>query len=349
MLYTKGYAASSSRSPLAPFSFERRNLNPSDVLIEISYCGICHSDIHQVRDEWGGSTFPMVPGHEIVGKITQIGSAVKKFQVGDLAGVGCLVDSCRACHNCKEGFEQFCRQVVFTYNSFEKDSKTPTYGGYSSQIVVDQNYVLRIPENLTLERAAPLLCAGITTYSPLKHFKIGKGQQVAIAGLGGLGHVGVKIAVAMGAEVTILSTSPSKAKNAECLGAHHFAATSDPQTFSKLAGHFDFILNTIANDHDINAYLGLLKRDGVMTMVGVPAKPLAIDTFSLIMGRKVLTGSMIGGITETQEMLNYCAKHGIMADIEMIPIQGINEAYERMLKSDVRYRFVIDMKSLDSP
>jgi len=346
MLPTQGYAAQSPQSPLEPFAFQRRELQPTDVLIEILYCGVCHSDIHQARDEWGGSTFPMVPGHEIVGKITQVGPAVKRFKVGELAGVGCFVDSCRACHNCKDGLEQFCGNVAFTYNSFEKDRKTPTYGGYSSQVVVDENYVLHISDKLPLERVAPLLCAGITTYSPLKHCKITKGQRVAVAGLGGLGHMAVKIAAAMGAEVTVLSTSPSKAADAKKLGAHHFAATSDKNTFATLASHFDLIIDTIAAPHDIDAYLGLLKRDGTMVLVGIPSTPLAFGAFSLIQGRKKLMGSLIGGIAETQEMLDYCAEHNIVSDVEVIPIQQINVAYERMLKNDVKYRFVIDMKSL---
>ncbi len=347
MSITKGYAAKNPSSALEPFSFQRRDLNPTDILIEILYCGICHSDIHQARDEWGGSIFPMVPGHEIVGEVKKIGSAVKKFKVGDTAGVGCFVDSCRTCSNCKDGLEQYCEDhLVLTYNSLEKDKKTPTYGGYSSQIVVNENYGLLIPKNLDLERTAPLLCAGITTYSPLKHSQIKKGHRVAIAGLGGLGHMGVKFAAAMGAEVTVLSTSPKKAKDAEQLGAHHFAVVSDSNSFTKLAKHFDVILNTIAVSHNIEQYIKLLKRDGTMIMVGIPSDPLTINVFSLIQERRKLMGSAIGGIAETQEMLNYCAEHNVMSDVEVIPIQKVNEAFERTLKSDVRYRFVIDMKSL---
>ena len=348
MLPTKGYAAQNKQSSLTPFSFERRALTPHDVLIEILYCGVCHSDIHQAKNEWGGSIFPMVPGHEIVGKITQVGSAVKHFKIGDLAGVGCFVDSCRSCHNCKDGLEQFCADTVFTYNSLEKNSKTPTYGGYSSQVVVDEKYTLRIPENLELARTAPLLCAGITTYSPLKHLNVGKGHRVAIAGLGGLGHMGVKLAAAMGAEVTVLSTSLHKAKDAKNLGAHYFETTADANTTLKLANHFDVIINTIAAKHDTNLYLSMLKRDGVMVMVGLPSEPLSVNTFSIVMGRKTLMGSSIGGIAQTQEMLDYCAAHQIMADIEIIAIQDINLAYERLLKSAVKYRFVIDMKTLAS-
>ena len=348
MLPTKGYAAQNKQSSLTPFSFERRALTPNDVLIEILYCGVCHSDIHQAKNEWGGSIFPMVPGHEIVGKITQVGSAVKHFKIGDLAGVGCFVDSCRSCHNCKDGLEQFCADTVFTYNSLEKNSKTPTYGGYSSQVVVDEKYTLRIPENLELARTAPLLCAGITTYSPLKHLNVGKGHRVAIAGLGGLGHMGVKLAAAMGAEVTVLSTSLHKAKDAKNLGAHYFETTADANTTLKLANHFDVIINTIAAKHDTNLYLSMLKRDGVMVMVGLPSEPLSVNTFSIVMGRKTLMGSSIGGIAQTQEMLDYCAAHQIMADIEIIAIQDINLAYERLLKSAVKYRFVIDMKTLAS-
>ncbi|MDF3054932.1 MAG: alcohol dehydrogenase [Gammaproteobacteria bacterium] len=346
MLFTKGFAAQSPTSPLEPFSFQRRELKPKDVLIEIMYCGICHSDVHQARNEWGASIFPIVPGHEIVGKITKIGSSVKRFHIGETVGVGCLVDSCRACSCCHEGLEQFCSAAVWTYNSTTKDSETPTYGGYSSQIVVDEDYVLHISENLALDRVAPLLCAGITTYSPLKYCKVGKGQQVAVAGLGGLGHMAVKLASAMGAEVTVLSTSAAKAKDAQKLGAHHFAVTADKGTFTTLAGHFDLIINTIAVPHDIDAYLRLLKVEGTMVMVGLPSTSFNLHPSSLIQGRKKLMGSLIGGIAETQEMLDYCAEHNILSDIEVIPIQEINTAYERMLKGDVRYRFVVDMKSL---
>lgn len=346
MLLTKGFATHNATSPLEPFSFERREVGPHDVLIEIQYCGICHSDIHQARNEWGVSIFPMVPGHEIVGKITKVGTAVKKYKPGDIAGVGCFVDSCRSCSHCTAGLEQFCNNTLWTYNGKTKDSSTPTYGGYSTHIVVDENYVLRISEKLALDRVAPLLCAGITTYSPLKHCNVTKGQQVAIAGLGGLGHMAVKLAVSMGAEVTVLSTSAAKAADAKKLGAHHFVATSDKNTFTTHADHFDFILSTIAAPHDINAYLGLLKKGKTMVMVGLPSTTLDLHPASLIHGRKKLMGSLIGGIAETQEMLDYCAAHHILSDVEVIPMQEINAAYERMLKGDVRYRFVVDMQSL---
>jgi uncharacterized zinc-type alcohol dehydrogenase-like protein len=346
MLPTKGFAAQSPTSPLAPFAFDRRALKPTDVLIEILYCGVCHSDLHQARDEWGGAVFPMVPGHEIVGKITKTGSSVKKFKEGDTVGVGCFVDSCRTCSNCEEGLQQFCNTTLWTYNATPKDSKTPTYGGYSSQIVVDENYVLRVSDKLPLDRVAPLLCAGITTYSPLKHCNVQKGQQVAVAGLGGLGHMAVKLAHSMGAEVTVLSTSAAKEADAKKLGAHHFAATSDKKTFTTLANHFDVIINTIAAPYNLDAYLNLVKRDGTMVVVGLPSTALDLNLGSVIRGRKKLMGSLIGGIAETQEMLDYCAENNVLSDVEVIPIQQINTAYERMLKGDVRYRFVIDMKSL---
>jgi uncharacterized zinc-type alcohol dehydrogenase-like protein len=347
MLPTRGYATHSPTSTLEPFNFKRRDPGPHDVLIEIIYCGVCHSDIHQARDEWGGSIYPMVPGHEIVGRVTRIGSKVTKFKEGDLAGVGCFVDSCRVCENCKEGLEQYCENhMVATYNGTEKDEKTPTYGGYSSQIVVDENYTLKIPSKLPLEGVAPLLCAGITTYSPLRHFKVGPGQRVGIVGLGGLGHMGVKLAASMGAEVTVFSTSKSKEKDARRLGAHKFVVTKDPQKLEPLAGQFDFILDTVSAPHDLNMYLSLLRRDGVMVLVGVPEKPAELQVFSLLANRRRLAGSSIGGIRETQEMLDYCAKKKIVSDVEVIPIQQIAEAYERTIKGDVRYRFVIDMKSL---
>lgn len=348
MLVTKGFAAQSPTSLLEAFSFQRRDLKPTDVLIEILYCGVCHSDLHQARNEWGGSIFPIVPGHEIIGKIEKIGSSVKKFNVGDLAGVGCFVDSCRTCSHCQKGLEQFCNATLWTYNGTTKNDKTPTYGGYSSHIVVDENYVLRISEKLALDRVAPLLCAGITTYSPLKYCNVTKGQQVAVAGLGGLGHMAVKLAVAMGAEVTVLSTSATKAADAKKLGAHHFLATSDKNNFTKLVDHFDFMINTIAAPHDLGAYLELLKKDGTMVVVGLPSTSFDFNISSLIRGRKKIMGSLIGGITETQEMLNYCAEQNILSDVEVISIQQINTAYERMLKGDVRYRFVIDMKSLNN-
>jgi alcohol dehydrogenase (NADP+) len=347
MLKTRGYAATSATSELAPFDFERRELGAQDVLIEILYCGVCHSDIHQARNEWSNSIFPMVPGHEIVGRVTQAGSGVTRFKVGDLAGVGCFVDSCRVCESCKEGVEQYCEgHLVATYNGTEKDEQTPTYGGYSKQIVMDENYTLKIPSNLPLEGVAPLLCAGITTYSPLRRFKVGAGQKVGVVGLGGLGHMGVKLAAAMGAEVTVFSTSQAKEADARRLGAHHFVVTKDPQNLEPLAGKFDFILDAVSAPHDVNMYLNLLRREGVIVLVGAPEKPMEVAAFSLITNGRSLAGSMIGGIRETQEMLDYCAEKNITSDVEVIPIQQINEAYERTIKSDVRYRFVIDMKSL---
>ncbi len=343
----KAYAAETSKSPLAPRTIERREPRAKDVEIEILYCGVCHSDIHQARDEWGGSMFPMVPGHEIVGKITRVGDDVTKFKVGDLAGVGCLVDSCRTCPSCHEGLEQYCESgFVGTYNGLERDSKKPTYGGYSSSIVVQEDFTLRIPANLDLKRVAPLLCAGITTYSPLKHWKVSKGQKVGIVGLGGLGHMGVKLARSFGAEVSVFTTSPSKRDDALRLGAHHVIVSKDESAMTSQANRYDFILNTISAPHDYNTYLNCLKRDGAMTLVGVPEQPIPVAAFSLIMKRRSLSGSLIGGLPQTQEMLDYCAKHEIMSDVELIPIQKINEAYDRMLKADVKYRFVIDMKSL---
>jgi alcohol dehydrogenase (NADP+) len=346
IVQTKGYAAPSAHAPLAPFSFERRELGPRDVGIDIKYCGICHSDIHQARDEWDGSIFPMVPGHEIAGIITDVGSEVTKHKAGDRVGVGCLVDSDRDCESCKRDLEQYCLTgATPTYNGLDK-AGVPTYGGYSDRIVVDEHFVLHIPDSLPLDAAAPLLCAGITTYSPLRHWKAGPGKKVAIVGMGGLGHVGVMLAHAMGAEVTVLSQTLSKQADGKRLGAHHYYATSDPQTFTKLAGTFDLILNTVSAELDWNAYLALLKADGALVVVGAPSNPIPVAAFSLIMGRKTLAGSSIGGLRETQEMLDFCAKYGIECDIETIPIQQVNEAYERVLKSDVRYRFVIDMGSL---
>lgn len=346
MLKTASYAAQSANAPLAPFSISRREPGPHDVLIDIAYCGVCHSDIHQARGEWGNSTFPMVPGHEIVGTISKIGSHVKNWKVGDKVGIGCFVDSCRTCEPCTEGEEQFCEKgASFTYNGVEQDGKTQTQGGYSTRITVDEKYVLRIPDGMKLDSAAPLLCAGITTYSPLHHFGVKKGDRIAVVGLGGLGHMGVKIAKAMGAHVTVLSHSPSKKDDALRLGADDFLSTKDEKVFTEKANSFDFILNTISANHDYNAYLGLLKRDCTMVLVGVP-DPQPLSAFSLIMNRRRLAGSMIGGIKETQEMLDFCARHNIASDIELIKIDQINDAYERMIKGDVRYRFVIDTKSL---
>ncbi len=344
---TKAYAAQAATTPLQPFTIERRLPKPHDVQIEILYCGVCHSDLHTARSEWGGTVYPCVPGHEIVGRVTAAGDHVKKFKVGDLAGVGCMVDSCRECDNCKQGLEQYCSNgMVGTYNGEQKDGSGNTYGGYSKSIVVHEDFVLHISDKLPLEAVAPLLCAGITTYSPLSHWKVGKGQKVGILGLGGLGHMGVKIAAAMGAEVTMLSHSPSKEKDAKKLGAHHFVLTSDKEQVKKVNGYFDFILDTVSAEHDYNFYLGLLRTNGVMVCVGVPPTPAQIPAMNLIFGRKSFAGSLIGGIPETQEMLDFCAKHNIVSDVEVIAIKDINEAYERMLKGDVRYRFVIDMSTL---
>jgi uncharacterized zinc-type alcohol dehydrogenase-like protein len=347
MLKTSGYAACAVNAPLAPFSFERREPRDHDVLIAIKYCGICHTDVHQVRDEWGGGVFPMVPGHEITGVVTAVGNHVTKFKSGDHVGVGCLVDSCRHCEHCGHDLEQYCTNgPIYTYNSKEVGRDAITYGGYSDKIVVDENYVLRVPDNLPLDAAAPLLCAGITLYSPLRHWKAGRGQSVAIIGLGGLGHMGVKIAHALGADVTVLSHSLKKQADGRRLGADHFYATSDPQTFAKLANSFDLIICTVGTGIDWNQYLGLLKLDGTMVVVGVPAEQIPLTAFSLIGMRRSLAGSLIGGIKETQEMLDFCGEHNIVSDIETIAIKDVNAAYERVVKSDVRYRFVIDMATL---
>ena len=347
MLQTKGYAVTSAEAQLAPFEFERRDLGAKDVLIEIMFCGVCHSDIHQARNEWGNSIYPMVPGHEIVGRVTKIGGEVAKFQIGDYAGVGCFVDSCRDCQTCRQGVEQFCQvHCAQTYNSREMDKTTATYGGYSSQIVVDEDYTLKIREQENLAAVAPLLCAGITTYSPLKRFNVRAGQKVGVVGLGGLGHLGVKLAVSMGAEVTVFSTSPAKEQDARDLGAHNFVVTKDRQNLKPLAGKFDFILDTVSAPHDLNVYLNLLAYNGALVIVGIPITPAEISAFSLVVNNRILAGSGIGGIKETQEMLDYCFENKIVSDIEMIPIQTIEQAYERTIKSDVRYRFVIDMQSL---
>lgn len=347
MLKTKSYAVKDAKSKLEPFEFERREPGDDDVLIAIEYCGICHSDIHQVRNEWGNANYPMVPGHEIAGRVVRVGSKVKRFKVGDLVGVGCFVDSCRTCSNCEAGDQQFCeKQIIWTYNGTEKDGKTLTRGGYSSQIVVDENYVLKISPKLPLANVAPLLCAGITTYSPLRHFRVGPGQKVGVVGLGGLGHMGAKLAASMGAEVTVFSTSSSKEADARRFGAKQFVVTKNPKSLEALVNQYDFILDTVSGSHDLNAYLSLLKRDGVMTLVGVPEKPAELHAFSLILKRRKLAGSLIGGIRETQEMLDYCAKKNITAEVEVIPVHQINEAYERTVKGDIRYRFVIDLKTL---
>jgi len=346
MIPVKGYAAPQAKIPLGPFKFERRDVGPHDVQIEIAYCGVCHSDIHQVRDEWGGSIFPMVPGHEIVGKITAIGSQVTKFKVGETAGIGCFVDSCRHCPSCLAGLEQYCDVgMIGTYNGRDKEGQ-PTYGGYSNQIIVDENYTLHVSDKLPLAGVAPLLCAGITTYSPLREWKVGKGHKVGVVGLGGLGHMAVKLAASMGAEVTVLSTSASKEVDATKLGAHHFVVTTDEAQVKQIAGTLDFIINTISAQHEYNFYLQMLKLDGTMILVGVPPEAPQLAAFNLIIKRRRIAGSLIGGIKETQEMLDYCAEHNITSDVEVINIDYINEAYERMIKGDVRYRFVIDMASL---
>ncbi len=343
-----GYAAQSAASPLAPFRFERREPGPRDVQIEIQYCGVCHSDLHSVRNEWHGTVYPIVPGHEITGRVTKVGNEVKGFKAGDLAGVGCLVDSCRTCAGCRENLEQYCDTgFTLTYNSPDPHTGGVTYGGYSSQIVVDQHFVLRIPEKLDPAGAAPLLCAGITTYSPLRHWEVGRGQKVAIVGLGGLGHMGVKFARAFGAEVVLFTTSPGKTEDAKRLGAHEVVISRDPAAMAARANGFDFILNTVAASHNLDPFINLLKRDGTMCLVGAPDQPHPSPSVTgLIFRRRGLAGSLIGGLKETQEMLDFCAKHDIVSDIELIPIQGINQAYERMLKSDVKYRFVIEMASL---
>jgi len=347
MINTKGYAAQKAGIPLSPWEFERRELNPKDVQLEILYCGVCHSDLHQVRDEWGNGIFPMVPGHEIIGRVIKTGSQVQKFKVGETAGVGCLVDSCRECDNCRHGLEQFCTNGHSqTYNGIEQDKKTPTYGGYSNKIVVHEDFVLHISDKLPLEGVAPLLCAGITTYSPLRHWKVGKGHKVAILGLGGLGHMAVKFASSFGAEVTMLSTSASKEADAKRLGADKFVLTSSKESVQAVTGYFDFIVDTVSAPHDYNLYLSLLKTDGVHICLGAPPAPTEIMGFNLIVGRKSLVGSLIGGLPETQEMLDYCAEHNIVSDVEVIPINYIETAYERMLKGDVHYRFVIDMSTL---
>ena len=345
----QGYAAQQVKAPLTPYSFERREPRDHDVVIDIQYCGICHTDIHQVRDEWGASIFPMVPGHEIAGVITGIGPKVTRYKMGDRVAVGCFVDSCRKCSPCLKGLEQYCVEgPTLTYNAVERDGKNRTQGGYSNKIIVDENYVLRIPENIPMNRAAPLLCAGITMYSPLIHWKAGPGKKVGIIGLGGLGHMGVKIAHALGAEVTVLSHSFRKQEDGKRMGADNFYATSDQETFKRLKGYFDMLINTLSVEIDWDQYLNLLALDGTMVVVGNSGKKSPIGASTLINGRRSLAGSVIGGIRETQEMLDFCSKHNLSSDIETIPIQKVNEAYERVVKSDVRYRFVIDMKSLES-
>jgi uncharacterized zinc-type alcohol dehydrogenase-like protein len=346
MIQTKAYAAQSPDSDLAPWSFERRDVGAHDVQIDILFCGVCHSDLHQIKNEWFPGIFPMVPGHEIVGRISRVGAHVKKFKEGDLAGVGCMVDSCQQCANCEQGLEQYCLEGnTQTYNNLGRDGQ-PTYGGYSTTIVVREEFVVSVSDQLDLAAVAPLLCAGITTYSPLRYWNVGPGHKLAVVGLGGLGHMGVKFGVAFGAEVTVLSTSPAKEQDAKALGAHHFVVTKDEEQLRAVQSSFDFILDTVAADHDIPLYLSLLKTNGTHILVGAPPKPLEIPAFALIPGRKSVSGSTIGGIAETQEMLDFCAEHNIVSDIELINIQNINQAYERMVKGDVRYRFVIDTATI---
>jgi uncharacterized zinc-type alcohol dehydrogenase-like protein len=347
MTKTSAFAAQSASSPLAPFSIERRDPGPTDVQIEIQYCGVCHSDLHTAKNEWGETLYPCVPGHEIVGRVSKIGRDVRKFKEGDTAAVGCMVDSCRTCENCRAGDEQYCNVgFVGTYNGADKHTGGHTFGGYSKTIVVDESFVLCVPDTRNLAAVAPLLCAGITTYSPLRHWKVRKGQKVGIVGLGGLGHMGLKLAHAMGAHVVLFTTSPGKMADAKRLGASEVVISKNPAEMEKHVNSFDFILDTVSARHDVNALLNLIKRDGTLTLVGAPPEPLPIEPFSVIIKRRQFAGSVIGGIAETQEMLDFCATHGIVSDIELIPIQNINEAYERMLRSDVKYRFVIDMASL---
>ncbi len=351
MYHAKAYSAASATSPLCHSTIQRRDTTEHDVQIEILFCGICHSDVHAVRNEWNEfmpTVYPIVPGHEIVGRVTKVGSAVSKFKPGDLAAVGCMVDSDRTCPECRAGLEQFCPNTILTYNSPDKHLGGVTYGGYSEGIVVDEDFVLRVPGNLKLSGVAPLLCAGITTYSPMRHWCVSKGKKVGVVGLGGLGHVGVKIAHALGAHVIVFTTSPNKKQDALRLGADEIVVSRNADEMQKHAESFDFILDTVSADHDINAYINLLRRDGNLTLLGAPPKPLAVAAFGLIPRRRSLSGSMIGGISETQEMLDFCGQHNLTADVEVIPIQKVNEAYDRMLKSDVKYRFSIDMASLKS-
>jgi uncharacterized zinc-type alcohol dehydrogenase-like protein len=346
MPHTKAFAAAAAKAPLGPFSLDRRPTGDRDVAIEIRYCGICHTDLHQVSDDWGGGIFPMVPGHEIAGVVTAVGGKVTKFKPGQHVGVGCFVDSCRTCAECRKGTEQYCTaQLVVTYNGRDKEGQ-PTYGGYSDKIVVDEDYVLRIPDNLPLDASAPLLCAGITLYSPLRHWKAGPGKRVGIIGLGGLGHMGVKLAHAMGAEVTVLSQSLKKQGDAKRLGAERLYATSNPETFAKLQGQFDLIVNTVPAASNWDQFIGLLATDGSLVMVGVPDAPVTISGFPLIMKRRSVAGSLIGGIAETQEMLDFCGNHNIASDVEVIAMSKVNEAYERLRRGDVRYRFVVDCATL---
>jgi uncharacterized zinc-type alcohol dehydrogenase-like protein len=343
MISTKGFAAKTVRSQIEPFNFERRDPLPNDIVIAIEFCGICHSDLHQVNDDWFPGIFPMVPGHEIVGKVSQVGSAVKKFKVGDLAGVGCMVDSCRTCASCKAGLEQYCEVgMILTYNARDKKGE-PTYGGYANNMVVDEAYALKIPANLDLAATAPLLCAGITTYSPLRHWKAGKGSKVGVVGLGGLGHMALKFAHAMGAHVVQFTTSPKKKDDAIRLGADEVVMSNDPNAMQAHAGTFDIILDTVSAEHDLNVFVGLLKLDAVHVLLGAPDRPTLVSAFPLLMKRRSIAGSGIGGIQETQEMLDFCSKHNIVSDVEVVPTTKINEAYKRLAANDVKYRFVVDL------
>ena len=347
MLDSHGYAAQEAHARLAPFKFKRRDPRPQDVVLELSHCGICHSDIHYVHNDWGTTKFPVVPGHEIVGRVAQVGAEVTKFKVGDLAAIGCLVDSCRQCRACMAGEEHYCEQrATTTYCGMERDGSGPTYGGYSNNYVVDQRFALKLPSNLNPAAAAPLLCAGITTYSPLRHWKVGPGQKVGVVGLGGLGHIAIKLGRAMGAHMVAFTTSPSKVEDAHRLGAHEVVLSKDGAAVRKHTGSFDFIIDTVAAPHDVNVYLGLLARDKTLVQVGMPSEPIAVSATSLAFGRKRLSSSMIGGLPETQEMLDFCGTHNVACDIESIAIQQVNEAYERVLRNDVKYRFVIDLASL---
>jgi alcohol dehydrogenase (NADP+) len=347
MIQAKGWAAQTPETDLAPWDFQRRDVGDHDVQFDILFCGVCHSDLHQIKNDWFPGIFPMVPGHEIVGKVRRVGGHVKKYKEGDIVGVGCMVDSCRQCDECKQGLEQYCQNGNSqTYNGTEQDKKTPTYGGYSNTIIVNEDFVVRVSDKLDLASVAPLLCAGITTYSPLRYWKISKGHKLGVVGLGGLGHMAVKFGVSFGAEVTVLSTSANKEADAKALGAHQFVVTKDKAQVKSVRGHFDFIIDTVSAKHDMNMYLALLKTNGVMICVGVPSEPSPIQPFSIIGGRKSFAGSSIGGIRETQEMLDYCADHNIVSDIELIDIKDITASYDRMMKGDVKYRFVIDMATL---
>lgn len=347
MLQSKGYAAQSSESALAPFSFERRDPDPADVQMEILFCGVCHSDLHMVRNEWMSSEYPLVPGHEIIGRVVKVGENVTRFKPGDIAAVGCMVNSCRECTNCRDGLEQYClKGCTLTYSSPDPKGPGYTMGGYSSNLVADEAFVLKVPGNLNPAAAAPLLCAGITTYSPLRHWKVGNGSKVGVVGLGGLGHMAIKFAHAFGADVTLFTTSPGKAEDAKRLGAARIVISKDEAAMQAEASQYDFVLNTVSAKIDLSPYINLLKREGTMTLVGAPAEPPPLAVFPLITQRRNVAGSMIGGIRETQEMLDFCGQHNIVSDVEVIPINMINQAYERMLKSDVKYRFVIDMTTL---